>query len=149
MLAVTWVGDPAAASAAVVAFVVSAIGFAAFFAIELRVSEPIVPLRFFADRTIAAGVALSAIIGIGLFSVTAYLPTYFQMAYRTSATVSGLVPIATVFGMLVSNLASGWLVSRTGHYRVYPILGTSLGRGGAARDGAAAGRHAAVGARWS
>ena len=60
------------------------------------------PLRFFADRTIAAGIALSAIIGIGLFSVTAYLPTYFQMAYRTSATVSGLVPIATVFGMLVS-----------------------------------------------
>ena len=130
VLAVTWVGDPAAASAAVVAFVVSAIGFAAFFAIELRVAEPIVPLRFFADRTIAAGVALSAIIGVGLFSVTAYLPTYFQMAYGTSATVSGLVPIATVFGMLVSNLASGWLVSRTGHYRVYPILGTSLGAAG-------------------
>ena len=43
VLAVTWIGDPAAASAAVVAFVVSAIGFAAFFAIELRVSEPIVP----------------------------------------------------------------------------------------------------------
>ena len=52
------------------------------------------------------------------------------MAYRTSATVSGLVPIATVFGMLVSNLASGWLVSRTGHYRVYPILGTALGAAG-------------------
>jgi MFS family permease len=48
------------------------------------------------------------------------------MAYRTSATVSGLVPIATVFGMLVSNLATGWLVSRTGHYRVYPIVGTAL-----------------------
>lgn len=130
VLAVTWIGDPAAASAAVVAFAVAAIGFAAFFAIELRVPEPIVPLRFFADRTIAAGVALSAIIGIGLFSVTAYLPTYFQMAYRTSATVSGLVPIATVFGMLVSNLATGWLVSRTGHYRVYPIVGTALGAAG-------------------
>jgi len=130
VLAVSWIGDPAAASAALVAFVVAAIGFAAFFAIELRVSEPIVPLRFFADRTIAAGVALSAIIGIGLFSVTAYLPTYFQMAYRTTATVSGLVPIATVFGMLVSNLATGWLVSRTGHYRVYPIVGTALGSAG-------------------
>ena len=130
VLAVTWIGDPTAASAALVAFVVAAIGFAAFFAIELRVSEPIVPLRFFADRTIAAGVALSAIIGIGLFSVTAYLPTYFQMAYRTTATVSGLVPIATVFGMLVSNLATGWLVSRTGHYRVYPIVGTALGAAG-------------------
>jgi EmrB/QacA subfamily drug resistance transporter len=130
VLAVTWIGDPAASLAAVVAFVIAAVAFAAFFAIELRVAEPIVPLRVFADRTIAAGVALSAIIGIGLFSVTAYLPTYFQMAYRTSATVSGLVPIATVFGMLVSNLASGWLVSRTGHYRVYPILGTALGAAG-------------------
>jgi EmrB/QacA subfamily drug resistance transporter len=130
VLAVTWIGNPAAASAAVVAFVVAAIGFAAFVTIELRVAEPIVPLRFFANRTISAGVALSAIIGIGLFSVTAYLPTYFQMAYRTTATVSGLVPIATVFGMLVSNLATGWLVSRTGHYRVYPIVGTALGAAG-------------------
>ena len=130
VLAVSWIGDPAAVTAALVAFVLAAIGFAAFFAIELRVPEPIVPLKWFADRTVAAGVALSAIIGIGLFSVTAYLPTYFQMAYRTTATVSGLVPIATVFGMLVSNLATGWLVSRTGHYRAYPIAGTALGAAG-------------------
>jgi len=126
VLAVTWIGDPAAAFAGIGAFAIAIIAFAAFFVIELRASEPIVPLRFFADRTIAAGTALSAIIGVGLFSVTAYLPTYFQMAYRTSATVSGLVPIATVFGMLVSNLATGWLASRTGHYRVYTIVGTSL-----------------------
>ena len=103
----------------------------------------------FADRTIAAGVALSAIIGIGLFSVTAYLPTYFQMAYRTTATVSGLVPIATVFGMLVSNLATGWLVSRTGHYRVYPIVGTALGAAGLLGDGAAARSARRSGSRWS
>lgn len=127
VLAVTWVGDPSAALAVVVAFTIAAIGFAAFFVIEWRVPEPIVPLRLFADRTIAAGIALSAIIGIGLFSVTAYLPTYFQMAYRTSATVSGFVPIATVFGMLVSNLGTGWLASRTGHYRIFPIIGTTLG----------------------
>ena len=126
VLAVTWVGDPSSVLAAVVAFATAAISFAAFLMIETRASEPIVPLRFFADRTIAAGVALSAIIGIGLFSVTAYLPTYFQMAYRTSATVSGFVPIATVFGMLISNLGTGWLASRTGRYRGYTIAGTSL-----------------------
>ena len=130
VLAVTWIGDPDSAAAAAVAFVLAAVAFAAFFTIELRVAEPIVPLRFFANRTISAGVALSAIIGIGLFSVTAYLPTYFQMAYRTSATVSGLVPIATVFGMLASNLATGWLASRTGHYRVYTIVGTALAAAG-------------------
>ncbi|WP_243075345.1 MFS transporter [Microbacterium sp. SS28] len=130
VLAVTWVGDPALGAASVIAFVVAAMAFAAFFLIELRAPEPLVPLRLFANRTVAAGTALSAIIGLGLFSITAYLPTYFQMAYQTSATVSGLVPIATVFGMLVSNLASGWLVSRTGHYRVYPIVGTALGAAG-------------------
>lgn len=130
VLAVTWVGDAALATASVVLFVVAAMAFAAFFLIELRASEPLVPLRLFSNRTIAAGTALSAIIGIGLFSITAYLPTYFQMAYQTSATVSGLVPIATVFGMLVSNLATGWLVSRTGHYRLYPIAGTALAAAG-------------------
>ena len=114
------------AAASVVAFVLAAMSFAAFFLIELRAPEPLVPLHLFANRTIASGTALSAIIGVGLFSITAYLPTYFQMAYRTSATVSGLVPIATVFGMLVSNLATGWLVSRTGHYRVYCIVGDGV-----------------------
>ncbi|WP_454603445.1 MFS transporter [Microbacterium trichothecenolyticum] len=130
VLAVTWVGDPTRVAASVVLFVVAGVAFAAFFLIELRAAEPLVPLRLFANRTIASGTALSAIIGVGLFSITAYLPTYFQMAYRTSATVSGLVPIATVFGMLVSNLVTGWLVSRTGHYRVYCIVGTSLGAAG-------------------
>ena len=57
------------------------------------------------------------------------------MAYRTTATVSGLVPIATVLGMLVSNLLTGWLASRSGRYRAYPIIGTALGAVGLARDG--------------
>lgn len=120
----TWVADPAASLAALGAFVLSAVFFVVLFVIEFRVAEPIIP--FFTNRSIVSAVALSAIIGIGLFSVVAYLPTYFQMAYGTSATVSGLVPIATVFGMLIANLVTGTLASRTGRYRAYPILGTSL-----------------------
>ncbi|MDF2492357.1 MAG: drug resistance transporter, EmrB/QacA subfamily [Microbacterium sp.] len=127
VLAVTWVTDPALRTASVLAFVAALVAFAAFFLAEMRAAEPIVPLRFFADRRIAVGTALSAIIGVGLFSITAYLPTYVQMAYQTTATVSGLVPIATVFGMLLSNLATGFLASRSGRYRVYPIVGTALG----------------------
>ena len=130
VLAVTWVREPALAVPTTVAFAVALLGFAVFFAIERRAAEPVLSLGLFRNRTIWLSCLLSAIIGIGLLSVTAYLPTYFQMAYRTSATVSGLVPIATVFGMLVSNLLSGWLVSRTGHYRVYPIVGTALGAAG-------------------
>lgn len=130
VLAVTWMGEPRLVVATGIAFGVSALGLAAFFAVERRAAEPVLPLALFCNRTIWVSCLLSAIIGVGLFSITAYLPTYFQMAYRTSATVSGLVPIATVLGMLLSNLLSGWLVNRTGHYRVYPIVGTALGAGG-------------------
>lgn len=127
VLAVTWFADPRMLSAALGATGVAVAAGIVLLVVETRTHTPLVPIRFFKNRTVAAGTALSAVIGIGLFSVTAYLPTYIQMAYRTSATVSGLVPIATVFGMLVSNLASGALVSRSGHYRLYPIAGTTLG----------------------
>ena len=127
VLAASWAAERDGGPAAGSALAASIAGFIAFFLIERRAPEPIVPLHFFANRTIAAGTALSAIIGVGFFSITAYLPTYFQMAYRTTATVSGLVPIATVFGMLISNLLTGWLASRTGRYRIFPVGGTVLG----------------------
>lgn len=127
VLGVSWAGDPSAGNAALVAFAVAALVFVVFLLVERRAAEPLVPLRHFANRTIAVGTVVSSIVGIGLFSITSYLPTYFQMAYRTSATVSGLVPIATVFGMLVSNLLTGFLASRTGRYRAFPIIGTTLG----------------------
>jgi MFS family permease len=130
VMAATWVGDARLAPAAWVSAGVAVLALAGFAVAESRAEAPIVPLRLFAHRTIAAGTAVSAIVGIGLFSITSYLPTYFQMAYRTTATVSGFVPIATVFGMLVSNLLSGWLVSRTGHYRAFPLIGTTLGAAG-------------------
>jgi EmrB/QacA subfamily drug resistance transporter len=126
VLAATWLVDPGMRRAGLGVGAVAIVAFALFFVAELRAQEPVLPLAYFRNRTISAGTALSAIIGIGLFSITFYLPTYFQMAYGTSATVSGLVPIATVFGMLLSNLATGFLVSRSGRYRAFPIAGTAL-----------------------
>lgn len=128
VLTAGWVSSTGleAGPALVVAATVSVLGLIAFIAIELRVSEPLVPLRHFANRTVLVCIVLSTVIGVGLFSVVAYVPTYIQMAYRTSATVSGLVPIATVFGMLVSSLLTGWLASRSGRYRIFPVLGTGI-----------------------
>ena len=126
VLAASWVSGGTAGTAVVVAALVAIVGLGAFIAIELRVAEPLVPLRHFANRTVLITIILSTVIGVGLFSVVSYVPTYIQMAYRTSATVSGLVPIATVFGMLVSTLLTGWLSSRSGRYRVFPIFGTAI-----------------------
>lgn len=130
ILGITWASDSGASILTVASLTVSMLGFLLFLWIETRAPEPMIPLKVFGNRTIAAGTALSAIIGVGLFSITAYLPTYIQMAYQTSVTVSGLVPIATVFGMLCSNLLTGWWASRTGGYWMFPVIGTALGAAG-------------------
>lgn len=128
VLAAGWVSSEGlqAGIPLIIAALVALVGLIVFIAIELRVSEPVVPLRHFANRTVLVCLVLSTVIGVGLFSVVSYVPTYIQMAYRTSATVSGLVPIATVFGMLVSSLLTGWLASRSGRYRIYPVIGTAV-----------------------
>ncbi len=126
VLAVTWVGDDTLRPAAIACAVAAGAGILALVAIERRAVAPILPPRILRHRTILVCLGLSLVVGAGLFSVVAYMPTYVQMAYRTTATVSGLVPIATVLGMLVSSLLTGWLVSRSGRYRLYPIAGTAL-----------------------
>ncbi|WP_150954864.1 MFS transporter [Microbacterium testaceum] len=130
ILAVTWMGDDALRPAAIVCAVAAGIGILALIVIERRAAAPILPPRILRDRTILVCLGLSLVVGAGLFSVVAYMPTYVQMAYRASATVSGLVPIATVLGMLVSSLLTGWLVSRSGRYRLYPAAGTALAAAG-------------------
>lgn len=128
VLAASWGsdGNPDHVVQACAALVVAVLAFAAFGMIERRATEPLIPPRLFAGRTIVLCLVLSAVIGIGLFSVVSFVPTYVQMIYRTSATVSGVVPIATVFGMLVGMLLTGSVASRTGRYRLFPIIGTAL-----------------------
>lgn len=130
VLGVTWFGDEDLRLAAVGCGGVALLAAVALVLIERRAAAPVIPPQLFRNRTVLGCFGLSLIIGAGLFAVVAYVPTYIQMAYLTSATVSGLVPIATVLGMLVSNLLTGWLVSRSGRYRAYPIIGTALGAAG-------------------
>jgi EmrB/QacA subfamily drug resistance transporter len=125
VLAVAWFSS--GHSSAWIAVGAGVAALAALVAVERGQQNPIIPVHLFRNRTFSAGVGLSAVMGAGLISATAYLPTYFQMAYGVSATISGLVPIATVLGMLVGNLVTGWLASRTGRYRVFPIVGTVMG----------------------
>lgn len=126
ILAVTWIGDDTLRPVAVGCAAATVVGILALVAIERRAAAPLLPPRILRNRTILVCLGLSLVVGAGLFSVVAYVPTYVQMAYRTTATVSGLVPIATVLGMLVSSLLTGWLVSRSGRYRLYPVAGTAL-----------------------
>jgi EmrB/QacA subfamily drug resistance transporter len=101
------------------------LGWVLFFLSQRRAAEPIIPLRLFRNRIFNIATLLGLIvIGVGMFAIIGYLPTYLQMVYSVSATESGLLLLPMVVGLMATALPSGQLIGRTGRYKIYPILGT-------------------------
>ncbi|TDE97467.1 DHA2 family efflux MFS transporter permease subunit [Occultella glacieicola] len=99
---------------------------ALFVFVEGRTREPIIPLRLFADRNFNLTTVAGLFIGIGMFGVLGYMPTYLQMVAGQDATASGLLMVPMMGSMLLVSTASGWYVSRTGRYKWLPIAGAVL-----------------------
>ncbi|MCW8378734.1 MDR family MFS transporter [Streptomyces justiciae] len=96
-----------------------------FFLSQRRATEPIIPLWLFRSRIFNTATLIGLlVIGIGMFAIIGYLPTYLQMVYGVSATESGLLLIPMVVGVMATAIPSGQLMSRTGRYKIYPILGS-------------------------
>ncbi|MFT4471344.1 DHA2 family efflux MFS transporter permease subunit [Arthrobacter sulfonylureivorans] len=93
---------------------------------ERRAVEPVLPLRLFRDRDFTLPTLMGVCVGIAMFSAIAYLPTFLQMVNGASATESGLMMIPMTVGMVGATTATGQLVTRTGRYKIFPILGTAL-----------------------
>lgn len=96
-----------------------------FFLAQSRAVEPLIPLRLFHSRIFNIATVISLlVIGIGMFAIIGYLPTYLQMVYGVSATESGLLLIPMVVGLMATAIPSGQLMSKTGRYKIFPIVGT-------------------------
>jgi EmrB/QacA subfamily drug resistance transporter len=98
----------------------------AFILVERRVEEPIIPLDLFNIRTFSVATAVSFVIGFTMFGAIVYLPLYLQVVHGSSATVSGLQLLPMMAGLLTTFIVSGRLVSRTGRYKMFPIMGTAV-----------------------
>ncbi len=99
---------------------------ALFVAAEHRAAEPIIPLRLFRDSVFNVTGLVGAVVGIALFGAASYLPTYLQMVDGVSATESGLLMLPMMMGIVGGSIASGQLITRTGRYRIYPIVGCAV-----------------------
>jgi EmrB/QacA subfamily drug resistance transporter len=98
----------------------------AFVMVERRVAEPAIPLRLFRTRTFVVACGVSFLIGAAMFGAITYLPTFLQVANGASASNSGLLLVPLMGGMLTASITSGQIISRTGRYRVFPIVGTAV-----------------------
>jgi EmrB/QacA subfamily drug resistance transporter len=106
--------------------VVGVVGLIAFMAVEGRAEEPILPLRLFRIRDVWVTSAIGLIIGFALMGSVTFLPLFLQTVKGLSPTVSGLRMIPLMGGTLVTSILSGQIASRTGRYKIFPIVGLAM-----------------------
>ena len=99
---------------------------AAFVVAERRAREPIVPIELLRNPVFAVGGTLSMIVGFALFGSVTFLPLYFQTVDGATPTGSGLRLVPMMVGVLSMSILSGQLITRTGRYKAFPIIGTAL-----------------------
>ena len=95
-------------------------------AAERRAPEPVLPLHLFRDEVFRVNVPLAFVTGIAMFGAVSYLPTFLQLAQGVSATSSGLLMLPLMGGLMVAAITTGQLISRTGRYKIFPLMGTAL-----------------------
>ncbi|MEU7387212.1 MFS transporter [Streptomyces tanashiensis] len=97
-----------------------------FLVVEHFAPEPLIPLRLFRDSVFTVTALVGAVVGIALFGAASYLPSFLQMVEGASATESGLLMLPLMGGIVIASVVSGQLISRTGHYKIYPVVGGAV-----------------------
>src|SRR6478672_353958 len=97
-----------------------------FLVVEQRAAEPILPLHLFRNAAFSVTSVVALIVGFAMFGSITYLPLFFQVVKGASPTESGLEMLPMMGGMLTSSIVSGQLISRTGRYKIFPVIGTGV-----------------------
>ncbi len=112
---------------AVTCYGVGAVGFVLFLLAERAYrDDALLPLRLFANRSFAIGGTGSIVMGAGMFGGLLLLPQYLQIVKGSSATVAGLQMIPLVAGIMIGAMGSGIAISKSGKYKVFPLVGIAL-----------------------
>jgi EmrB/QacA subfamily drug resistance transporter len=93
---------------------------------EKYAAEPLIPLNLFRNRIFVSSILLSVLAGIAMFASILYIPQYQQIVRGNTPTESGLLMLPLILGLLLASTVSGRLISQTGRYRIFPIIGTIL-----------------------
>lgn len=127
-LATSWGGTTYPWSSPVIVglFVASAVALGAFVRVELLAREPVLPIRLFGNPVFTVCCVLSFVVGFAMLGALTFLPTFMQFVDGVSATESGLRTLPMVVGLLITSIGSGALVGRTGHYKIFPVIGTAV-----------------------
>ncbi|KQR11044.1 MDR family MFS transporter [Cellulomonas sp. Leaf334] len=108
------------------------VSIAAFIMVELRAEEPLLPLRLFKNPTFTIATAIGLILGMGMFAALAFLPTFLQMSTGAGVTESGFLLLPMMVGVMITAIGSGIAITKTGRYKIFPVVGLAITTGGVA-----------------
>ncbi|WP_397452357.1 MDR family MFS transporter [Pseudomonas sp. NA-150] len=109
---------------------VSLISLVTYLLFERSAAEPITPLVLFANPIFSVSSALFFLSTATLFVGMLFVPLMLQTVFGLSALVSGSSIVPLLLGLIVATTVTGVVISRTGRYRAFPILGALLAGAG-------------------
>jgi EmrB/QacA subfamily drug resistance transporter len=112
---------------AILCYVIGVLGIAAFILSEkLMGDDALIPLKLFKSPTFSMATILGVLVGFGMFGAMMTIPLYLQLVEGSSPTLSGFQMLPMILGLMISSIVSGQLISRTGQYKMFPIVGTGF-----------------------
>ena len=93
---------------------------------ESEARDPIIPLRLFGNRIFAVANVITFAMSMVMIAMIILVPLEFELAAGMSPNEAGIRLIPMTGGTVLGSFVTGQLVSRTGHYRVFPILGAAV-----------------------
>lgn len=87
--------------------------------------EALLPTRLFTNRAIGIPLVLGALIGFGMFGAMMVLPLWLQIVHGATPMQAGLQMLPLMAGIMSASVFSGQVISKTGRYKVFPILGAA------------------------
>lgn len=112
---------------AIICYAIGAVGLVLFLLAERYYGDDaLLPLRLFRTGVFSLTSVAGVVIGMGMFGGLALLPQFLQIVRGATPTEAGLLMLPLVAGIMVASILSGQVTSRTGHYKVFPVVGTAL-----------------------
>ena len=125
LLGFSWAGTtyPWSSPEIVGLFAFAAAMWVAFFWREMRAAEPVVNPRLFQNSVFTVSATATALQSAGMFGTIMFLPLFVQAVMGQTATNSGVILMPLMLGAMVTSIASGQILSRTGRYKLPVIFG--------------------------
>ncbi|KAJ1663144.1 hypothetical protein EV178_005267 [Coemansia sp. RSA 1646] len=127
LLALTWGGKsfPWKSARVVCLLIFSFLSIGVFILIEWKTpANPTVPLPLFRNRNVSLAVTGQFFAGVAMFVPMFYIPIWYTIVKNDSAISSGLHLLPYLLSVSLVSVASGFIVTKTGRYRGFVIVGS-------------------------